>query len=452
MKITHLISLLLLIVIFGSCRKIDKSDLNSSSNPLKEKVLSYLNNKQKRVSDTYKKKIETIKGRITWSEHYETLRRGAKRIFFTLQNETSHSARIEDNVYSILCVEENTSGAIVQISTVDVVEPNNTSNINQFIADLIDNNTTAYAGYSGSLSKKYISGRLIYGVDFSNGQVSAFKKLKRGNTGSRGMQTEDCVDWYLQTFYDGVLVSEIFLYSECAEPYGGGGEEGGGGGGENNEPVANEDPCDKATRLDSNWNLRSRLFELDSVMNVQNQENMYVQGLDNGVAAWQFISGIPDVHELPGFNPNPGVQLFSVMHSHFGTNSYSTFSASDLKFLYNLYKDSHAAPGFSFVITTPQGTYAIALEDSAAFMAFGDTHLDDQLAFLMFDGSTYSSYGMYEGMSALEGEIGLTKLFEGMNTGLKLLKNHPQAGFFDYWLPLEYVPATNYVTIKLCPS
>lgn len=80
------------------------------------------------------------------------------------------------------------------------------------------------------------TGNYLYESMFRKGKLWQFRSLYDPQYATRNNQAEDdCIDWYLQTFINGVLVTEEYLFSTCG-PYVEEGSTGGSSGGE--EPEA----------------------------------------------------------------------------------------------------------------------------------------------------------------------------------------------------------------------
>lgn len=358
------------------------------------------------------------------------------------------------DINKALYVEESAKGQIIQTNEVEFIYSGNQSNSSRFAYDLVAGMNKSY---SGMLRKSNIFGWTLYEISYENGRPTSFKApAKKKSSISR---TSECLDWYWQTFVNGVLVEEVYLYTTCSEeegPQGGCGCTGGGGGGGNSGPgEANENPCAQAAFLDTSNVFHWFLDQLDSVMNVDQREWTVIQGVDSSltIPVWQSIRGDSGVHSMAGFTPT--IPIGALMHTHFGTGGYNIFSPADLRQLYFLYKDQMTQPGFIFTVQTPYGTYAITVENVADFIAWGDTYLNDTQAYNIFETQISTSLGLYEGAGSVESEAALTHIFNGstfnQGTGLKLLKNAGNDPGFGNWVPLVYSSITGSATIVICP-
>ena len=82
------------------------------------------------------------------------------------------------------------------------------------------------------------TGNFLYETFFTGGKMSKFNVLNNPKAGSN--TEEECIDWYLQTWVDGVLVSEVYVFTTCG-PYVEEGSGGGNSGGGDLEPERSRD-------------------------------------------------------------------------------------------------------------------------------------------------------------------------------------------------------------------
>jgi hypothetical protein len=416
MKLRYLILILSLVII--SCKKSDIKigEAKQVNVTLKEKILAYLDNKIAKAGDSSKTVIENLKNKIVWS-NYETAVTARKetQTVFKIENINNTQSRISEAYYTALYVVQNSIGGIRSIGTVEIVVPNgNQQNPNQLTLNLINNEIE---NYSGQLIKRNISGYLIYQVDISNGQVSSFKNLKKGNQSNQGQQrVTECIDWYLATYVNGVLVSEVYLFTDC----GGNVQEGGGGnGGGNNQ--SSSTPCEHALALAQDSIFQAGAQFLREVTTL-NYEIGLIKGKDvNGKPVFVQIQGTPGnpYVEPPIIN----VHIDGIMHSHFSGGS-SIFSPADLRALYQIYADSMANPGFIFTVVTGNTAYSLYVDNVSDFLTYGQQHFVDEIAFDDFQVYKWFEYNIWEMGDAASTQAGFVRLLAGEGTGLKLLSSN----------------------------
>src|SRR5258705_6933471 len=141
MKHHHLFVVLLSLFIIVSCRKVDFKNDNESSSQygLKEKILGFLSERQKKVSLSTSEKIEKLKSKINWDEILTRSRSmGGSEAFIELFDNKLPNARIETNTYSTLCVEQDVNGNITLVSTFEMVNSDTTANQNNLLSDLVN--------------------------------------------------------------------------------------------------------------------------------------------------------------------------------------------------------------------------------------------------------------------------------------------------------------------------
>ncbi len=80
-----------------------------------------------------------------------------------------------------------------------------------------------------------ITDRLLSETEYKNGAIYKYGAITQNNTHIGNRSEDDCIEWYWQTYENGVLVSEQYIFTTCGgqvvEEGGGGGGSGGGGGG-----------------------------------------------------------------------------------------------------------------------------------------------------------------------------------------------------------------------------
>lgn len=412
--------LLLFLLIIAGCQKEKKDSITpeSGSDSFKRKILTYIDGKKSKVSQDAKRRIETVKKNIDWQNFSTSVQPSTnyRQTTFKINGSKLYS-KTETNTYTCLYVIQNAAGIIVNVTTLEISVPeNNSSHLNALALDLVNNHLNYY---TGKLTKRNLSGYYIFEMEIQNGEAEAFRYMKKKNTGGKFFKdalTENCVDWYWQTYVNGILVSEVFLFTDCGQEV----EEGGSGNGGNGIPPADStlNPCYHASKLEGDSAFNSQLSFLHTLTGL-NYENGYVIGKDGaGQTVYQPIQGNVNQPSLPNLNFQFPVD--GMMHSHF-TGGFSIFSPADIRSLYNTFNDHMANPGFSFAVTTSTGTYVLQVTDVAAFLQYGSGHLADEPAFNEFQIDTYVTYGIYEMGGQASNETGFLNMIKSENMGLRLL-------------------------------
>lgn len=374
-----------------SCKKNVVNEQPLESGSLKEKVIAFMDAKKNKVGETAKATIEKLKASIDWSDFSVSTSPFFKngQTTFKIKKENT-TARVSEDTYTCLYVNQNNSGNVLFVSTLEITIPNGSSgNLNSLALNLVNNNMQAY---TGTLTKRNLSGYYIYEIEINNGTAEAFRYMKKRNTGGRSEEvgrTATCVDWYWQTYENGVLVSEVFLFQDCSMGVEEGGSGSGGGGGTNTYDT----PCDKADSLEGDAGLKAYLSALHGVTD-SSYEVGFVRGHSPlGFSTYQLIQGAVGNPSLPNLSFSEPID--GLYHSHF-SSGFSIFSPGDIRTMYNIYLDQMASPGFTFAVTTQTGTYVLYVDNVQQFLQYGQAHLADEASFNDFQIGTYVTNGIYE--------------------------------------------------------
>lgn len=157
------------------------------------------------------------------------------------------------------------------------------------------------------------------------------------------------VDWYWQSWENGVLVSEEYLFStnelSC--------EGGAGGGGTSTDSTKN--PCDSVNKLALNTEFRSKLDSLKLRAEATSNKREYSYYYTNTTAnSFDETMQFGDENDLSTILSVPAyTQIDGFMHNHFYLEgrSISIFSASDLESLIEIHAGNKIKNPYTFSMT-----------------------------------------------------------------------------------------------------
>lgn len=157
------------------------------------------------------------------------------------------------------------------------------------------------------LNFKSLTGRPIFETSYRNGNLYTHSYPENKNRGNKGSTSarENCVEWYWQTFVNGVLVSEVYLFTTCG-PYV---EEGSGGG----EDELFDEAAEEA--------LKTQVFTTQSEL--QEQNISITSPVPAGVPfQWVVVKNAYDLWEVissdvaNGYNSsNTGALVYNIQHN-----------------------------------------------------------------------------------------------------------------------------------------
>ncbi len=220
-----------------------------------------------------------------------------------------------------------------------------------------------------------------------------------------------------------------------------------------------EEPCDNFNDLENDQDFKDQMELLQNLAQTDNKETAYKMVAD-GDGGYNFsapIEGPENTLALGPVNIPDGEVLEGFIHNHFDmAGSLSVFSPGDLYSIYAMAKAGHLSDSFVMVVTTSDNTmYAITIEDSASFIAFGDVNLEG----LQIDDNN-SIPSVYEGEEKELFPNGITdtstnglneesfaKLLGFANTGLNLFKSDNN---FENWQMLSFNSQNNNVENQNC--
>lgn len=242
------------------------------------------------------------------------------------------------------------------------------------------------------------------------------------------------IEWYWQTWENGVLISEEYLFSTneaICEPGAG------GNGGADTTIVPTNNPCDSVNVLANNSEFKAIL---DSVKARTSGNREYAYKFSNSTTTTvdETLSiGEPDalgVHYEVGANE----KLDGVIHNHFRIDgkSVSIFSIADMDDFINLFKDGNINNPYSFSFTLPNyygRQYMLRIQNVEEFTAFATKFKDNVVTRVMYD--IYIKHDE-EGKNYVDiNETNFLRFLSENDSGLKFFK---QNNTTNNWDPLKY--------------
>ncbi|MFN8308166.1 MAG: hypothetical protein U0T79_15450 [Ferruginibacter sp.] len=396
--------------------------------------------------------LKTFKktGSIEWEKAtYDKLTHG-----FTIPisiSEKSPSDLIKVHKYLVLLINEN--GSVKSGQYLYVISKNDSANLQIQDSNLVLD--------SCILSKRNFTGAYLF-YDFNNNLISSFHyergsitnlndklKIKRKTVSNKknsptesyeDPNEEGCewitIEWYWQTYVNGELVHEEYLYStnELVCPPGGGGNQGGNNG---------HNPCSGADSLANNTGFKLK-FDTLKLLTASNREHGYIyrNTTANSIEAVG-MQGPPDTLgvDFPSFT----VPIDGFIHSHFKIpgRSLSTFSDFDINEMIKFYSEGRMSNPLTFsagVVTADSTQYLLRIDNLTDFQSFV-TKMTGSMKLLYW--TRYDQY-VQAGNTKEQNEIGLLKFFSAFGSAVKLFKGNSN---FTNWQPIklnssqEVVPA-----------
>jgi hypothetical protein len=212
----------LIMLLFGACqREVLHKPGSIKDNSAAARVRDWLEEqKTNLVKPESKEKLQNLMAHLHLRDlRYEEFRDGEMLIVVPVDNGfISTSSRESDPVNCLLLIEKKNGkirkGNIVQyLPVIKGVE--NSIPVNIFYKYYNSGNIE-----DSRITFLTITDKFLYETEFKNGSPYRFSTLYDKNWKSRrGNHTEDdCIDWYLQTYENGVLVSAVYVFTTCG-PY-----------------------------------------------------------------------------------------------------------------------------------------------------------------------------------------------------------------------------------------
>jgi hypothetical protein len=270
----------------------------------------------------------------------------------------------------------------------------------------------------------------------ANGQLveRSLDRLLNSRRGLENFSTENCTDWYWVYSIGGVVIYEEYSHTTCgsgscdANSQDACLDDGTNGGG--SDYVYIDNPCDIMKVLSENFGFKSKFQEMSNNTSL-NFETGYLFS-KNGVSYnFTYIQGLANDPEI-NFSISGPIDGF--IHSHY-TGTYSLFSGTDIKTMYEIYQLGMMNNPLSFTIgvASPQGnSYTVGIEDVSLFLSFSASNFSNQSSFNSLENFYQNNFTMYSllGKSEVEArELAFLETFA--NSGLQLFKGNSDFSAFN---------------------
>lgn len=290
-----------------SCNRNSDQPFNTGTPPQQTNQLIPWLEKQKSnvASDSGKQAITNLEASLLISESVIRPSGYGKKVMITpIKKEPA--TREEQSTTTFLLSQLNSEGRIIR-SNIVTYTPETAAAPVRMPADLFENYYGDGRLPDVKLTFRSNTGRLLFETAFRNGDVysHSYPEIKNRANHSGELTENECVEWYWQTYVNGVLVSEVYLGTTCG-PYV---EEGSGGGG--------EDPFDEAAE-DA---LKTQVFATQSDPAEQSVE--YTSEVHTGVPfQWVVVKNTNNLWQVNssdiayGYNsPNTGAIVYNIQHN-----------------------------------------------------------------------------------------------------------------------------------------
>ena len=225
-------ALILSLAIISSCKKTSQVEEGNFILPQKSNVLSYLTSEKINNSPKRIEQIEKLTENLLYDKSWVEKSYSHSLIITPIDEQYQFSNNKENKVSNyFVCVSDSTS-KIVTSYIVQNRPANNTgkTDIKKGTIASIEDNKPVEEDCNVRFINMYDF--FLYELNFKNNKLfsTLIKNTKSSNHGSPTNQNNmssaaNCIDWYWQTYINGVLVSEVYLYTDCGINV----EEGGGG-------------------------------------------------------------------------------------------------------------------------------------------------------------------------------------------------------------------------------
>ena len=194
-----------------------------------------------------------------------------------------------------------------------------------------------------------------------------------------------------------------------------------------------ENPCEQMGNLEEDSGFKERMEDLAQKTDLD-YEIGFLLTIEGDQYNYKEINGQSGEASID--LPNNIGTINGYMHTHY-TGLYSTFSGSDIRAIYQLYRNNNISNLESFtasVVTNHSTTYSLKIASELDFLNFASVNLRDQSDFEAFEidyNDAFDLYSTWYGEKDAR-EMALLKIIEG--SGLVLFKGN---NTFDDWQSIK---------------
>lgn len=177
----------------------------------------WLSEKKSTAGETAKQYIDKIRNAIAVEELWlEKFNESETLLIVPLTQSINSPTGLGPTAKCYLIIVSDEEGKFRIGNIAEIIPESNTSGQmpKHLISNIYNNKPTTW---SGNFNIYSLGSRFVYGLEFDNGRLH--KQLFRKNTptanSTDGRSTNQCTDWFLVTFVNGVEVSETYLYTTC---------------------------------------------------------------------------------------------------------------------------------------------------------------------------------------------------------------------------------------------
>ncbi|MBL7733757.1 MAG: hypothetical protein JNM88_21480 [Chitinophagaceae bacterium] len=213
MRLSVLLSAVVCLLVF-SCTKKDEIKTTHLTNSRVAEIRLWLSEKASKIRTTEEKNRFADLNRHLQYEKLKTeeLKNGEKMILVPVDTLYTSGLISQNNAALVLLLFETKSGAIKKGNLVHYQSPT----VNHYSRIPVNSFQNLYRSLPmPDCSVKFytLTERFLYDFTYQNGTLQQFDVLK---SHKKAIPTEDgCIDWYLQTYENGILVSEVYVFSTC---------------------------------------------------------------------------------------------------------------------------------------------------------------------------------------------------------------------------------------------